>query len=101
MFVKCEHLSIIYWFRCFVFYALTSGHSLNILLANFLNGLGHGLSGLGRVDLKKVESVHRSTRFLLRVKKVEFGLGIFWVGSGQKILTRFAISTFTHRYVRV
>ena len=45
------------------------------------------------VDPHKTRVGSRVNPFLLRVKKIEFGSGIFRVGSGQKILTRFAMST--------
>lgn len=45
----------------------------------------------GQVDSqKKYRSSHGSTRFDLG-KKIRFGLSMFRAGSGQKILTRFAI----------
>ena len=47
----------------------------------------------GQVDSQKTWVESRVNPFLLRVKKIRFRSGIFWVELGQKILTRFAMST--------
>ena len=49
----------------------------------------------------RVRVKSRVNLFLLQVKKMEFGLGIFWaesgrVGLGQKILTHFVMSRIHH-----
>ena len=49
-------------------------------------------NGLGRVDSQKNQVGSRVNPFLLWVKKKGFKSGIFRVGSGQKILTRIAMS---------
>ena len=41
------------------FMHLVSGRSLNIFLANFFNGLGHGLSGSGLVNPQKKKKKNR------------------------------------------
>ena len=46
------------------------------------------------VDLQKTRIGSRVNSFLLQVKKIRFRLGIFQVRSNQKILTRFAMSTW-------
>ena len=54
--------------------------------------------GSGRVDPQKTRVGSRVNPFLLRVKKIGFGSSIFRIGSGQKILTRFAMSTSEFPY---
>ena len=64
------------------FMHLVSGRSLNIILANFF---------LKRVRLRVIPVGSRANPFLLRVKKKQVWVKYFWVGSGQKNLTRFAM----------
>ena len=47
---------------------------------------------LSRVDPQKTQIGSQVNPFLLRIKKIRFGSSIFQVESGQKFLTRFAMS---------
>ena len=49
-------------------------------------------SSSGWVDLQKTQVKSRVNLFLFWIKKIKSGSGIFRVGSGQKILTRSAMS---------
>ena len=49
----------------------------------FFNESDQGLSGLGQVDPQKNRVESQVNPSLLRVKKIKFGSGIFWVESGR------------------
>ena len=93
--------------KCLNCFLKTYNKQLNQYCLNFINfflpkkksfkknSLGSGRV-TGRVGLtrKKHGLGHGSTHFLLWVKKIGFESSIFWVRSGQKILTCFAMSNF-------
>ena len=94
MFVKCQHLFIIYWFRGFMFYA----PGIRTLPTNFFSEYFYKIrSQVIRVRLGwPVKNQVRSwiNLFLLHIKKFWFGSGIFWIRSKNS-------NPFYHIYLHV
>ena len=83
--------------KCFNCFLKTHNKQSNKYLLNLKKKIKKWFRS-GRVDSQKTWVGSWVNSFLLPVKIIEFGSGIFQVGSGQKIITYFTMSTHISLY---